>query len=95
MARKRTPEEKLAEAIKTATDNVNFNPTLVANYLVNFAPHYTQDKIMELVEAILTYQYMKYNEDWEVEAETSYGLIKARDWFRTLAENDQLELEMY
>jgi hypothetical protein len=38
---------------------------------------------------------MRYNEEWEVAEETSYGLIKARDWFRTLAENDQLELEMY
>ncbi len=95
MARKRTPEEKLAEVMKTAMDNTNFNAPLVANYLINFAPHYTQDKVMELIEALLTYQYMKYNEDWDMSAETSYGLIKARDWFRTLAENDQLELEMY
>ena len=93
--RPKTPEEKLAEVMKTAMDNTNFNAPLVANYLINFAPHYTQDKVMELIEALLTYQYMKYNEDWDMSAETSYGLIKARDWFRTLAENDQLELEMY
>jgi hypothetical protein len=95
MARKRTPEEKLAEVMKTAMDNTNFNAPLVANYLINPSPHYTQDKVMELIEALLTYQYMKYNEDWDMSAETSYGLIKARDWFRTLADNDQLELEMY
>jgi hypothetical protein len=93
MASKRTPEEKLAEQIKLTLDNVHFNAPLMANYLVNSNPHYTQDKIMELIESLLTYQYMKYNEDWH-KAETSYGLIKARDWFRLLAENDQLELEI-
>jgi hypothetical protein len=49
---------------------------------------------MELIESILTYQYMRYNEDWKLAEETSYGLIKARDWFRLLAENDQLELDI-
>jgi hypothetical protein len=92
---KRIPEQKLAEAMYQAMNDVNFNATLVANYLINHSPHYTQDKIMELVEAIVTYQYMRYNQDWDNSAETSYGLIKARDWFRLLAENDQLELEMY
>ena len=94
MASKRTPEEKLAEQIKQTLDNVHFNAPLMANYLVNGNPHYTQDKLMELIESILTYQYMRYNEDWKSAEETSYGLIKARDWFRLLAENDQLELEI-
>lgn len=91
---KKTLEEKLAEQIKQTLDNVNFNAPLMANYLVNTNPHYTQDKLMELIESILTYQYMKYNEDWQIAEQTSYGLIKARDWFRVLADNDQLELDI-
>jgi hypothetical protein len=90
---KKTPEEKLAEQIKQTLDNVNFNAPLMANYLVNMNPHYTQDKLMEMIESILTYQYMRYNQDWH-KSNTSYGLIKARDWFRLLAENDQLELDI-
>lgn len=71
---KKTAEEKLAEHITEALDSNSFEPTVLANVLVNNVSLYTQDKISELLIAIIEQQDRKYYSEWEA-GRTSEGLM--------------------
>ena len=73
----KTPEIKLAEAIATATENHFFNPSIIAHTLSD-QPHYTIDRIMELVVKVIKYQAQRHQRDWE-NGKTSEGLFLANE----------------
>lgn len=90
---KKTTEQKLAEALAEAMNNVEFSPSLLSNFLVFQTSHYTQDKLINLLEVILTHQNLRFHQDLAVHNETSHGLVIAKEWYQTLEANDQLQLE--
>jgi hypothetical protein len=53
---KKTEEQKAAEALVKAIDSVWFNPEIFANLIVNEEPLYTQDRLMDLMSVIISYQ---------------------------------------
>ena len=71
----RTPEVKLAEAIATATENHYFNSSIIAHTLAD-QPHYTIDRIMEMIVKTIKYQAQRHQNDWE-NGRTSEGLFLA------------------
>lgn len=72
---KRIPEEKLAEQIGTALENVWFNPHIVASILVNNYSLYHQDKLVELISQIVKKQAERFNHEWVEHEQTSQGLM--------------------
>lgn len=85
--------EKVANTLTEALADHYFDRVGLASLLMSFSPHYTIDKIMELVEYILIFANDRYAHDWEINNNTSEGLVKARDWYRVLEENQQLFLD--
>ena len=75
--RMKTPEIKLAEAIATATENHYFNSSIIAHTLAD-QPHYTIDRIMEMIVKIVRYQAQRHQNDWE-NGRTSEGLFLANE----------------
>ena len=53
---KKTEEQKAVEVLVKAMDSVWFNPEIFANLIVNEEPLYTQDRLMNLIEVIISYQ---------------------------------------
>ncbi len=73
----KTPETKLAEAIATATENHYFNSSIIAHTLSD-QPHYTIDRIMEMIVKTIRYQAQRHQNDWE-NGRTSEGLFLANE----------------
>lgn len=72
-----TKEQKVAEAIANATEDHYFNPAAVARYLAD-QPHYTIDRVMELVVWIIEKEARKQELDWN-SGTTSEGLFLAKE----------------
>lgn len=89
----RKKHEKVADVISDSLSDYYFDKVGLASKLMGFSPHYTIDQIMELVEYILIFANDRYAHDWEINNNTSEGLVKARDWYRVLEDNNQLFLE--
>ena len=85
---KKSDEEKLAEALTTALSSHWFNPSLLAQYLID-EPYYTQDKLMDLMKEIIKVQALRHDRDWEHE-QTSEGLIWAARLNETLEQYEPL-----
>ena len=69
----KTTETKLAESIANAVDDHWFNPAILAHLLSN-QPHFTIDRIMELVANLLKFNSKRYKADFE-QGITSEGLF--------------------
>ena len=76
----KSKDDKLAEALLEALSNNYFDITGFANRLVTFAPHYTIDKLVQVMENIILFGYHRQRQDWENYSTTSPGLITLRDW---------------
>ena len=72
-----SPELKLAEQIANVADNHFFNPGIIAHYLSE-QPHYTIDRITELVVHIIRQQAKRHRLDWD-NGTTSEGLYLANE----------------
>lgn len=72
---KKIIEEKLAELMQQAMDNHWFNANLFADLLVDENLYY-QDKLNELVEAIIAKQAKMYERQWE-QGYTTDGLMRS------------------
>jgi hypothetical protein len=72
-----SPELKLAEQIANVADNHFFNPGIIAHYLSE-QPHYTIDRITELVVHIIRQQAKRHRLDW-ADGITSEGLFLANE----------------
>jgi hypothetical protein len=72
-----TKEGKVAEAIANAIEDHYFNPASVARYLSD-QPHYTIDRVMELVVWIIEKEARKHEADWK-HGTTSEGLFLAKE----------------
>lgn len=72
----KSKEEKVIEQIEEMLANHWFNPVTFANLIVNNNPTYTQDKLMELMTAVIKKQAQLYDKAWE-EGYTSEGLMMA------------------
>ena len=72
-----SPELKLAEQIANVADNHFFNPGIIAHYLSE-QPHYTIDRITELVVHIIRQQAKRHRLDW-ADGTTSEGLFLANE----------------
>lgn len=73
----KTPETKLAEQIVTAMENHYFSPGIIAHTLAD-QPHYTIDRLMEMIVKIVKYQAQRHQIDWE-NGRTSEGLFLANE----------------
>lgn len=73
----KTPETKVAEQLVNLTENQWFNPAVFGRYLSE-QPHYTIDRIMEMITQILKYQNIRYQHDIE-QGQTSEGLQLANE----------------
>jgi hypothetical protein len=73
----KTPETKLAEAIVTAMENHYFSPGIIAHTLAD-QPHYTIDRLMEMIVKVIKYQAQRHQSDWE-NGRTSEGLFLANE----------------
>jgi hypothetical protein len=71
-----TKESKVAVAIANAIEDHYFNPASVARYLAD-QPHYTIDRVMELVVWIIEKEARKHEADWN-NGTTSEGLFLAK-----------------
>jgi hypothetical protein len=69
----KTTETKLAESIANAVDDHWFNPAILAHLLSN-QPHFTIDRIMEIVAHLLKFNSKRYKADFE-QGVTSEGLF--------------------
>ena len=74
---KKIAEEKLAEQIGLALENVWFNPHIVASILANNYSLYHQDKLVELIAEIVKQQSFRFNQEWAEHNQTSEGLMLA------------------
>ena len=72
---KKIPEEKLAEQIALVVENVWFNPHITASLLANNYSLYTQDKLIELISAIIKQQSIRFKSEWVEHNTTSEGLM--------------------
>jgi hypothetical protein len=73
----KTKEQKLADDFANATDDTWFNPAILAHLLSN-QPHFTIDRIMEVVAHILKFNSKRYKADFEAGV-TSEGLFLANE----------------
>lgn len=73
----KTPESKVAEQLVNLTENQWFNPAVFGRYLSE-QPHYTIDRIMEMITQILKYNNIRYQHDLE-HGQTSEGLILSNE----------------
>lgn len=87
---KKTVEQKLAEQIAEAVNHNWFEPTILANILVNDNNLYTQDKVMELIIAIVQQQSRKFDTEW-VNEQTSAGLMLASHLAEVIETHSPLE----
>jgi hypothetical protein len=69
----KTTETKLSESIANAVDDHWFNPAILAHLLSN-QPHFTIDRIMEIVAHLLKFNSKRYKADFE-QGITSEGLF--------------------
>ena len=69
----KTTETKLSESIANAVDDHWFNPAILAHLLSN-QPHFTIDRIMEIVAHLLKFNSKRYKADFE-QGVTSEGLF--------------------
>lgn len=76
----KSKDEKLAEDLLEALSGHYFNVPGFANKIVTFAPHYTIDKLVEIMEHIILFGYHRQKQDWENYSTTSPGLVTLRDW---------------
>jgi len=72
-----TKESKVAMTIANAIEDHYFNPASVARYLAD-QPHYTIDRVMELVVWIIEKEARKQELDWE-HGTSSEGLFLAKE----------------
>lgn len=73
-----TKEEKLAMEIANMVEDHWFNPAAVARYLAN-QPHYTLDRVMELVAWVIEKHGQKYDDNVSKNADISEGLWLAKE----------------
>ena len=84
----KTPESKVAEQLVNLTENQWFNPAVFGRYLSE-QPHYTIDRIMEMVAYILKYNNIRYQHDLE-HNQTSNGLVLSNELFNALKAIEEL-----
>lgn len=82
---KRSKQDKIAEDLIEVLSNYYFDYVGLANKLVTFAPHYTIDQLVKLMESIIIAGNNRYNSDWHNNI-TTEGLVILRDWYRILQE---------
>lgn len=73
----KTTETKLADSIANAVEDHWFNPAILAHLLSN-QPHYTIDRIMEVVAHLLKFNSKRYKADYE-QGVSSEGLILSNE----------------
>lgn len=73
-----TREEKLAQDIANLVEDHWFNPAAVARVLAN-QPHYTLDRVMELVGWIIEKHGQRYDDQVSKKADISEGLWLAKE----------------
>ena len=69
----KTKEQKLADDLANAVEDHWFNPAILAHLLSN-QPHFTIDRIMEIVAHLLKFNSKRYKADFE-QGITSEGLF--------------------
>ena len=73
----KSTEMKLAEQMANATENHYFNSSIIGQMLAD-QPHYTIDRIMEMIVKTIRYQAQRHQSDWE-NGRTSEGLFLANE----------------
>ena len=84
----KTPESKVAEQLVNLTENQWFNPAVFGRYLSE-QPHYTIDRIMEMVAYILKYNHIRYQHDLEHQ-QTSNGLVLSNELYHAMKAIEEL-----
>jgi hypothetical protein len=73
----KTKEQKLADEFANATDDHWFNSAIMAHLLSN-QPHFTVDRVMEVVAHLLKFNSKRYKADFE-QGVTSEGLFLSNE----------------
>ena len=73
----KSPEIKVAEQLVNLTETHWFNPGIMGHILAE-QPHYTIDRIVELLANVIRHQAKRYRLDWE-HGQTSEGLHLANE----------------
>ncbi len=73
----KTTETKLANSIADAVEDHWFNPAILAHLLSN-QPHYTIDRIMEVVAHLLKFNSKRFKADFE-QGVSSEGLLLSNE----------------
>lgn len=84
----KTPESKVAEQLVNLTESQWFNPAVFGRYLSE-QPHYTIDRIMEMLAYILKYNHIRYQHDLE-HNQTSNGLVLSNELYHALKSVEEL-----
>ena len=66
--RKRTKVDKAIELLEEILNDHNFNPALMANMITTSYPPYTQEKLIELMKYIYTYDKLEKQLDSKLAA---------------------------
>jgi hypothetical protein len=61
--RRRTKVDKCIDLLEEIVNDHHFNPSLMANLIVTSFPPYTQDKLIELMKYIYTYNKLENSLD--------------------------------
>jgi hypothetical protein len=77
-------EQNVADTIANATEDHWFNPATVARILSD-QPHYTIDRVMELVAWVIEKEARRHEEDWK-HGNTSEGLFLAKELDKKIEE---------
>lgn len=80
----KSKEQNVADVIANATEDHWFNPATVARYLSD-QPHYTIDRVMELVAWVIEKEARRHEEDIK-HGKTSEGLFLAKELDKRLEE---------
>jgi hypothetical protein len=73
----KTKEQKLADDLANVVEDHWFNPAILAHLLSN-QPHFTIDRLMEVVAHLLKFNSKRYKVDFE-QGTTSEGLFLANE----------------
>jgi hypothetical protein len=80
----KSKEQNVADVIANATEDHWFNPATVARYLSD-QPHYTIDRVMELIAWVIEKEARRHEEDWK-HGKSSEGLFLAKELDKKIEE---------
>lgn len=85
----KTPEYKIAEQLVNLTESQWFNPAVFGRVLSE-QPHYTTDRIMEMIVHTIKQLSIRYDNDLE-HGQTSHGLVLANEMHYAINSIRELE----